>query len=101
MLKRDISLKHAYYFEKPYAQSRTEIQVNSTSSLSQYHVHHKTYKIKSSLVNMHFIIINHIIKTTLCSSYNINKHVQEYIISSQKQDPYSLTPSKSTSATTK
>ena len=51
------------------------IKVNRTSSLSQDHVHHNNNTTKSSQVNMHLNIIKHIIKTTLSSSHNINKHV--------------------------
>ena len=51
------------------------IQVNSTYSLSQDHVHLKTKNTKSSQVNMHININEHIIETTLSSSYYINKHV--------------------------
>ena len=51
------------------------IQINSTYSLSHDHVHHKTNNTKSSQVNMYINIIEHIIKTTLSPSYNIDNHV--------------------------
>ena len=54
------------------------IPINKTYSLSQDHVHHKTKNTNSNEANMHFNIIEHIIKTTLSSSYNINKHVYEF-----------------------
>ena len=53
---------------------RKPIQVNNHIYLSQDHVHHKTNITKSSQVNIQISIIEHIIKTTLSSSYNINKN---------------------------
>ena len=53
---------------------REPIQVNKHILLKSRHVHQKTNNTKSSQVNIHINIIEHIIKTTLSSSYNINKH---------------------------
>ena len=57
------------------------IPINKTYSLSQDYVPHKTNNTKSSKANMHINIIEHIIKTTLSLSYNINKHGYEFITS--------------------
>ena len=57
------------------------IPINKTYSLSQDHVHHKTKNTNSNEANMHFNIIEYIIKTTLSSSYNINKNELQFITS--------------------
>ena len=51
------------------------IQFNSTYSLSQDNVHHKTNNTKSGRFNIHTKAIENIIKTNLSSSYDINKTV--------------------------
>ena len=74
MLKRDISLKYAISFEKTFMHIQEYHTNNKTHSLSQDNIHHQTNNTKSSQVNKHINILEHTVKTTLTSSYNVNKH---------------------------
>ena len=50
------------------------IPTNKAYSLLQKRVHHNTNNTKSTQVNMHINIIDHLVKTTLSSSLNLTKH---------------------------
>ena len=80
MVKGDIYSKAFKVTLKRLMHNREPYKSISTYSLSQDHVHYKTNTSKSSKVNMHINIIENITKTTLSSSYNINKHEEDYIL---------------------